>query len=165
MNTSDSVRFRAREAPVAAPDYIVDEVRRLSSASGEAFVVTPEPIEGTELFAVYATDHWLPAKYTRDKALFGFRVPGNLPLACPEDSFFLAPDDIQLVTADPVRKSQDLNRAGKTTGILKGSALGDISVLVFSWHLWNKGIWDRNKHTLLDHYQHCLRRFEQPEHD
>ena len=150
---------------MAAPDYIVDEVKRLSEASGEAFEVSPNPIAGTELYALYASDHWLPARYTRNKGILGFRVPANLPLGCPEDSFFIAPDDLQLVIADPVRNSRDIHRAGKTPGILTGSALGDISVLVFSWHIWNKVQWDRGRHTLLDHYQHCLRRFEQPEHD
>lgn len=153
------------EVPVVAPDNLVEEVRRLNKVSGEAFVVSPNPITGTELYAVYATDHWLPPRYTRNKGILGFRVPANLPNGCPEDSFFIAPDDLQLVVADPVRKSRDINRAGKTAGILRGSDLGDISVLVFSWHIWNKVPWERGRHNLLDHYQHCLRRFEQPEHD
>jgi hypothetical protein len=128
-------------------------------------MVTEHSVDGTELHVLYVAEHSLPAKYSRSHGLFGFRAPAIFPMGCPEDSFFLAPDDLQLVTADPVRNSHDLNRAGKAAGMLKGTELGDISVLVFSWHLWNKVPWDRNKHTLLDHYRHCLRRLEQPEHD
>jgi hypothetical protein len=113
----------------------------------------------------YAPDHPFPERYTLGRGTLGFRVPGNLPDAAPEDSFFIAPATVKLRAADPVRNSCDLHRAGADPNYLQGVIPVEGPVLVFSWHIWNKGIWNRRKHTLIDHYAHCLRRFEQPEHD
>ncbi len=151
---------------MVAPDFLIQEVKRLKLVSGQDFILSSNPIEGTAgMYGVYADGHPLPDRYTRTKGLLGFRIPSNLPDAQPEDCFFIAPDDILLVEADPKRNSHELHRAGRSPGFMKGSALGEMSVLVFSWHLWDRRPWDRNKHTLIDHYHHCLRRFEQPEHD
>jgi hypothetical protein len=140
-------------------------VEKLSESSGHLFRTTPNPVEGTSLYVVYTENHPYPDKYSVSQGTFGFRVPHNFPDACPEDAFFIRPHDIALKVADPVRGNTKLNRAEASTGIVKGTELGTDPVLVFSWHLWNKGIWNRNKHTLIDHYTHCLRRFDEPEHD
>ena len=148
-----------------APCEIADAVKALRSRTGEEFLLSENSVEGTELHVVYAKEHQLPERYSQTKGMFGFRVPLRFPNACPEDCFFLVPDTIKLVDEDPVRRSKDINRAGVTQNFLKGSGLDNVPVLVFSWHLWNKVSWDRNKHNLVDHYLHCLRRFEQEEHD
>lgn len=149
---------------MTAPEHLVDAVKDLAEASRQAFQVTDSMVTNTQLYVVYAPDHWLPDKYTRTEGTFGFRVGDGYPESCPEDAFFIYPADIKLVAPDPVRRNTDLNRAAAQTGILTGTDLGDVSVLVFSWHLWNQaGKWKRGKHTLIDHYTHCLRRFDQTE--
>jgi hypothetical protein len=150
---------------VPAPDSIRKAVEELSKASGHLFQVTDAPVDGTALYVVYARDHSFPEQYSVRRGTLGFRVPQNIPDACPEDAFFIQPHQIKLKTPDPVRHSTDIHRAGATADFLKGTEIGTEPALVFSWHLWNKGIWNRNKHTLIDHYTHCLRRFDEPEHD
>lgn len=151
---------------MAAPEEIVKAVAELAEKSGHKFAVTAVPVDGTQLYVVYAADHPFPDRYTVVSGMLGFRVSSNLPDACPEDSFFLSPDTVKLKQPDPVRNSTDIHRASSTQGFLKGTELGDARVLVFSWHVWNRpGAWNRKKHTLMDHYTHCLRRFEEPEHD
>ena len=150
---------------MAIPNALATAVAQLRETAGEEFQVTEKAVEGTELHVVYVCDHPLPARYSNRIAMLGFRVPSRFPDACPEDSFFLVPCEIKLVEPDSARNSTDLNRAGRTEGVLKGTELPDTPVLLFSWHLWNSVPWDRNKHTLMDHYRHCLRRFEQNEHD
>jgi hypothetical protein len=151
------------EAPVAAPDELRQAVASLSIHSGHTFAISERPVPGTTLYVVYATDHPLPKHYTRERATLGFRVPDNWPDAAPEDSFFLFPGDIKLSAPDPVRNTIDINRAAANSEHIQG--VMDGPALVFSWHLWNKVAWNRRKHTLVDHYSHCLRRFEQIEHD
>ena len=148
-----------------APKELVAAVEDLCAKTGEKFEVTEKVVDGTEMHVVYVRNHPLPSRYSSASATFGFRVPFRFPDACPEDTFFIFPHEIKLVEEDPIRKSKDIHRAGKADNVLKGTELADVPVLIFSWHLWNKVPWDRNKHTLVDHYQHCLRRFEQPEHD
>jgi len=150
---------------VPAPDLIGEAVDNLSKASRHAFHVTDGPVAGTSLYVVYATDHPFRELYTLTQGTLGFRVPDNFPDACPEDSFFVQPHDVKLNAPDPVRKSIDLHRAGESPDFLKGTVLGERSALVFSWHLWNRRAWNTNTHTLLDHYTHCVRRFDEPEHD
>lgn len=149
-----------------APDPIQRAVAELSKASGHSFEVSDSPVDGTKLHVVYAKDHPFRDLYTVERGAFGFRVPENYPDACPDDSFFIQPSDVKLKTSDTVRNSVDIHRAG-VNGLefLKGTELGAIPALVFSWHLWNTVAWNRSKHTLTDHYTHCLRRFDQPEHD
>jgi len=114
---------------------------------------------------VYAVNHPLPERYTVNSATLGFRVPENFPDAAPEDSFFIQVPAIELVQADTVRQTKVVNRLNATDGFLTGTSLADHRTWVFSWHLWEKSAWNRRKHKLLDHYLHCLRRFEAPEHD
>jgi len=147
------------------PAEIRSAVAALSEKSGHDFRVTDAPVEGTSLYVVYATAHPMPAHYTAETAMLGFRVPSNYPDACPEDSFFIQPITIKLKTADEKRNSTDIHRASVTDSFLKGSGLENAAVLLFSWHLWDRAPWDRRKHTLFDHYTHSIRRFEQPEHD
>jgi hypothetical protein len=128
------------------------------------FEVTRGPVNSTQLFVVYAAGHALPERYTASTGTLGFRVPATFPDAGPEDSFFLQPADLKLKLVDPSRNSCDVHRAGVNGDLLVGTELTG-SVLVFSWHLWNKVPWDRRRHTLVDHYRHCLRRFDEPEHD
>lgn len=166
MNTSASELSATRAAPVATPDLIRRAVTDLSKASGHPFRVSSDPVDGTKMYVVYASEHPFRELYTAGHGVFGFRVPDNYPDACPEDSFFIQPHDVKLKTPDTTRNSIDANRTG-AAGLeyLKGTELRDKQALVFSWHLWNRVTWDRNKHTLIDHYTHCIRRFEQPEHD
>ncbi len=147
------------------PEALAAAIEALRTTTGENFQVTERPVDGTEMHVVYLRNHTLPTHYSSRNGLFGFRVPARFPDACPEDCFFLVPWDIKLAEQDPVRKSTDPNRAGKAENLLKGTELDDVPVLMFSWHLWNTVPWDRNKHTLMDHYRHCLRRFDQSEHD
>ena len=90
-------------------------------------------------------------------------MPGMYADASPEDAFFITPATITLVTPDPVRNSVELNRASSTPGFVPPSVFEGGPVLVFSWHLWDRSPWRPRTHTLIDHYTHCLRRFEQPE--
>jgi hypothetical protein len=153
----------AKEDRVPAPDHLIEAVAELARETGEAFRISEGVVRGTEMYLVTAPDHRLPARYTRETAMLGFRVPSSFPDAAPEDCFFLWPADIKLATADPVRHSVDINRAGADSNIANGILEGP--VLNFSWHLWNKVPWERRKHTLMDHYLHVLRRFEMQEHD
>ena len=128
--------------------------------------MTEQVVTGTAMHVVYANDHSIPERYTRRVVTIGFRVPSNFPEAAPEDCFFIQPSDVKLCSPDTERKSCDLNRASvNESDFLKGTDLVSLSALVFSWHLWNKKAWDRRSHTLVDHYRHCLRRFEFQEHD
>src|SRR5207249_4450709 len=137
----------------------------LAQQAGHAFHVSDQPVPGTNLYVVYAPDHPMPAHYAAEKGALGFRVPGNYPDAGPEDTFFIAPATVKLREPDPVRGSTDINRASADGNHIQKVVPVDGPVLVFSWHLWNKAAWQRRKHTLMDHYMHCLRRWEQPEHD
>lgn len=163
MNTSGFERFRITEGPVPASEELARAVDDLSERSGHAFQISPQAVSGTNLYVVHTNDHEFRAAYTVERGILGFRVPGNFPDAGPEDSFFIAPADTKLRIADSVRNSMDVNRAGRAEGYVAGSALGNIPVLVFSWHLWNAVAWNRKKHTLMDHYTHCIRRFEMAE--
>jgi hypothetical protein len=162
---NDSEQFQAKGDPVAAPDDLVEAVAELSNKSGHEFRISESPVEGTDMFVVYAVDHPLSAQYTVASGIFGFRVPRQFPNAGPEDSFFIQPHDVKLKQADPARNSTDVHRASSVPDFLKGTELGGSPGLAFSWHLWNTVPWNRNKHTLVDHYGHCVRRFEKPEHD
>lgn len=146
-------------------DAILAAVKDLSEKSGLDFSVTETVVEGTELYVVYATNHPFPDVYTVAAGVLGFRVPHNFPDAQPEDSFFIQPDTVKLKTADQKRNSVDIHRAAPDQNLLKGTPLGSGPALLFSWHIWNKVAWKRGKHTLADHYFHCVKRFEQPEHD
>jgi hypothetical protein len=148
---------------VAASEELASAVADLSERSGHAFQISPQVVPGTNLYVVHTNDHDFRAAYTVERGVLGFRVPGNFPDAGPEDNFFIAPVDTKLRSADAVRNSIDLNRAGRAEGYVTGSALGTMRVLVFSWHLWNAVPWNRKKHTLMDHYTHCIRRFEMAE--
>ena len=138
-------------------------VADLSERSGHAFQISPQVVPGTNLYVVHTHDHEFRTSYTVERGVLGFRVPATFPDAGPEDSFFIGPADTKLRIADSVRKSIDLNRAGRAEGHVAGSALGNAPVLVFSWHLWNTVPWNRKKHTLMDHYTHCIRRFDMAE--
>ena len=138
-------------------------VEALSAKSGYPFQISAEPVPGTSLFVVHTDDHPFRAEYTVLRGVLGFRTPSNFPDAAPEDSFFIAPAEVKLVRPDAARNSVDLNRAGRTENFVSGSALGSIPVLVFSWHLWDRVAWNRRTHTLVDHYAHCIRRFEHAE--
>ena len=142
-----------------------DAVRELSEQSGHPFSISPRPVTGTSLFVIHTDNQPFRPGYTMPSGVFGFRVPFNFPDAGPEDSFFIGPVEIKLRSPDPVRCSIELHRASKVEGFVAESALGNVPVLIFSWHLWNKTPWNRRKHKLLDHYTHCIRRFELPEHD
>lgn len=149
---------------MGVPSVLAEAVASLSVASGYPFTVSEDVVSGTQLYVVYTESHAFPDRYTIRKGALGFRVPSNYRDASPEDTFFVAPPTIKLVVPDPVRSSVDLNRASPTDGFLPPSVLGGGRVLVFSWHLWDRSPWRPRTHTLLDHYTHCLRRFEQPEH-
>ena len=146
-------------------DLLLQAVEELSEKSGHRFHISPEPVPNTNLYLVHTEDHPFRPEYTIRTGVFGFRVPFNFPDAAPEDSFFIAPSETKLREADAVRSSIDLNRAGRAEGYVTGSLLGGMPVLVFSWHLWDRVQWNRRKNTLIDHYTHCVRRFEQAEHD
>ena len=144
-------------------DELLKAVEALSEKSGYRFQISDEPVPGTSLFVVHTDDHAFRPEYTVLRGILGFRAPSNFPDAAPEDSFFIAPAEVKLVRPDAVRNNIDLNRAGRTENFVSGSALGNIPVLVFSWHLWDRVAWNRRTHTLVDHYAHCVRRFEHPE--
>ncbi len=163
---SVSALYRIMEAPVQKPsDLLVRAVAELSARSGHTFQISPEPVPGTNLFVAHTDNHEYRPEYTITSGPLGFSVPFNFPDAAPEDSFFITAVNAKLKIADPLRNSTDLNRAGRSDGYVTGSLLGNVSVLIFSWHLWNTVPWDRRKHTLFDHYTHCIRRFDVPEHD
>lgn len=163
---SASARYQTRVGQVTVPDRLLRAVSELSGATGVNFAVTEHPVTGTQLHVVYANDHSLPERYSLDRGTFAFRVPATYPDAGPEDAFILATAiPLKLKEADPVRNSIDVNRTSAGTGLLAGTPIREQHTLVFSWHLWNRVAWDRNRHTLIDHYTHCIRRFEQPEHD
>lgn len=140
-------------------------VQELSERSGYIFQISPQPVPNTNLFVVHTDTHPFRPEYTIPSGVLGFRVPFNFPDAAPEDCFFIAPTETKLAVADPVRNSFELNRTGHACNFVSGSVLGEMPVLVFSWHLWNRVQWNRRRHTLVDHYTHCIRRFELPEHD
>lgn len=146
-------------------EVLLEAVKDLSARSGHTFQISPTPVPGTQLFVVHTQEHEYRPEYTLPSGGLGFRVPFNFPDAAPEDSFFITAIDTKLKVPDPVRKSADLNRVGRADAHVNGSNLGIIPVLVFSWHLWNTVPWDRRKHSLFDHYAHCIRRFEVAEHD
>lgn len=150
---------------MAVPDPLLAGISELSEESGHRFEITDNPVEGTDLYVVYVESHPFPASYTVASGVLGFRVPRNFPDACPEDAFFIQPHTVKLREPDTVRQSIDIHRASSNGDFLKGTKLGGEPALVFSWHIWNKVIWNRNRHTLVDHYTHCLRRFDSPEHD
>lgn len=147
------------------PEEILKAVLKLSEDTGLVFEVLDVPVQGTNLYVVFVTNHPFPDRYTVSSGVLGFRVPNNFPNACPEDCFFIQPHDTKLREPDKTRNSTDIHRASKSDDFLKGTKFGNSSVLVFSWHIWNTLVWDRKKHSLSDHYFHCLRRFEVPEHD
>lgn len=151
--------------PVRPSDELLKAVGELTRKSGHPFEVSLEPVPGTSMFVIHTPDHAFRSEYTVTKGVLGFRAPSNFPDAAPEDSFFIMPIDVRLVRPDPVRNSTDLNRASRADSVVTGSDLGNVPVLLFSWHLWNTAKWNRRTHTLVDHYTHCIRRFEQPEHD
>lgn len=153
------------EVPVQPSEILLQAVADLSARSGHAFHVSPQPVPRTNLFVVHTDHHDYRAEYTVTSGALGFRIPFNFPDAAPEDSFFITVVDTKLRTPDPVRNSVDLHRAGRADSFVTGSTLGNVPVLVFSWHLWNSVPWDRRKFTLFDHYTHCIRRFEMAEHD
>jgi hypothetical protein len=154
------------EGPVTRPsDVLIQAVAKLSEESGRTFKISDEPVPNTQLFVVHTENHEFRPEYTVVSGTLGFRVPFNFPDAAPEDSFFIIPADLKLHVADSVRQSTDLNRVGRTDNFVVGSELANVQVLVFSWHLWDRTPWDRRRNTLMDHYTHCVRRFERPEHD
>lgn len=144
-------------------EELLKAVEALSEKSGYGFQISGEPVPGTSLFVVHTVDHPFRPEYTIPRGVLGFRAPFNFPDAAPEDSFFIAPVDLKLIRPDVTRNSIDLNRAARTENFVAGSALGNMPVLLFSWHLWDHVAWNRRTHTLVDHYTHCVRRFEQPE--
>lgn len=148
---------------MSASEELLRAVADLSERSGHAFEISPQVVPGTNLYVVHTNGHEFRPAYTVERGILGFRVPGSFPDAGPEDSFFIAPADTKLRGADAVRNSIDLNRAGRAEGYVAGSVFGNMPVLVFSWHLWNAVPWNRHKHTLMDHYTHCIRRFEMAE--
>jgi len=154
------------EARVQEPSELLREaVAELSARSGLEFQISPEPVPDTNIFVVHTLNHEYRPEYTIASGPLGFRVPFNFPDAAPEDCFFITAVEAKLKIPDSVRGNADLHRVGRTDGYVAGSTLGNIPVLIFSWHLWNTVRWERRKHTLFDHYTHCIRRFEQPEHD
>jgi hypothetical protein len=153
-------------ARVPAPEHLKAAVDALSSATGIEFAITDHVVTGTQLHAVYARQHSLPERYNQTTGVLGFRIPMNYPDASPEDCFFLQTSDpLKLASPDPTRNSTDVYRASLTPDFLKGTVLADHPALVFSWHLWDRSPWNRRQNTLIDHYTHCLRRFDGPEHD
>lgn len=156
-------RSRTTGGPVQPSDELLKAVVSLAEKSGHAFQISPQPVPGTSLFVVHSPNHPFRPEYTVTQGVFGFRVPFNFPDAAPEDSFFIIPADVKLVRPDPTRNSIDLNRASRAENFVTGSVLGNVPVLLFSWHLWDRVPWNRRTHTLVDHYGHCFRRFGQPE--
>jgi hypothetical protein len=122
-------------------------------------------VPGTGLHIVYTEEHEFPERYTVRKGGLGFRVARNYPDAAPEDNFFITPSTIQLAAPDPQRNSTSIHRASASQGLLPRSVFDGGEVLIFSWHLWDRFGWRPRTHTLVDHYTHCTRRLEQPEHD
>jgi hypothetical protein len=153
------------EGLVQPSDQLLQAVKELTEKSGHPFQISAQPVPGTSLFVVHTPDHAFRSEYTVTRGVLGFRSPINFPDAGPDDSFFIMPFDVKLLSEDAVRKNTDLNRASRADNFVTGSALGNAPVLLFSWHLWEKTKWNRRVHTLVDHYTHCIRRFEQPEHD
>lgn len=147
-----------------ASDALKAAVTDLRSVTGLDWRLSEEPVPGTSLHVVYVEGHEMPARYDNSTATLGFRVPATFPDAGPEDAFFLAPATLRLREDEPARGSKDINRAGAAAGHCNGVLAGNPTCLVFSWHLWDRVPWDRRKNTLIDHYTHCLRRFDQPEH-
>ena len=148
------------------PEELKTAVASLSEATGIEFAVTDDVVPGTRLYVVYSPQHELPDRYNQATGVLGFRVPANYPDVSPEDAFFLqTAEPLKLASPEPSRRSTEIHRASMNGEVLKGTVLSDRAALVFSWHLWNHVRWDRRKHTLIDHYNHCLRRFEQSEHD
>jgi hypothetical protein len=76
---SVSEPFPTREDPVAAPEEIVKAVAELAEKSGHKFAVTAVPVDGTQLYVVYAADHPFPDRYTVVSGMLGFRVSSNRP--------------------------------------------------------------------------------------
>jgi hypothetical protein len=153
------------EVRVPPSDDLLKAVADLGERSGYAFQISPEVVPGTNLFVVHTVDHPFRPEYTVTSGVLGFRVPANFPDAAPEDSFFIMPITVKLVKSDAARNSIDLNRASRADNLVLRSALDAAPVLLLSWHLWDRAPWNRRIHTLVDHYNHCTRRFEQPEHD
>lgn len=151
------------EVLVEPSELLLRAVADLERKSGYRFSISPTPVPGTALFVVHTAEHPFRAEYTTKSGVLGFRVPVTFPDAGPEDAFFIAPADVKLLQSDRVRNSFELNRASRADNSVAGSVLGNIPVLLFSWHLWNTLRWNRRTHTLMDHYTHCIRRFEQPE--
>jgi hypothetical protein len=162
---SASALSRTLEVPVQPGETLKMAVDELSQKSGCQFLISEEPVPGTSVYVVHTSDHPFRPEYTVQSGILGFRVPSNFPDASPEDAFFIAPATVKLQQPDASRNSIDINRAGVVAGYVNGSALGEISVLVFSWHLWDRRPWNRRINTLVDHYTHSIRRFEMPEHD
>jgi hypothetical protein len=150
---------------VTVPDHLKVAVAELAQVTGIAFSISAEVVTGTQLYVVYSLAHPLPDRYSAESGTFGFRVPTNFPDANPEDSFFVVAPSLKLREPDPVRNNIDIHRASQSSDFFKGTELDGQLALVFSWHLWDRSSWNRRKHTLLDHYTHCVRRFDQPEHD
>ena len=149
-----------------APEELKTAVAALSKLVGVEFAVTDDVVAGTQLYVVYSLEHELPDRYNQPTGVLGFRVPSNYPDVSPEDVFFLqTAEPLKLGAPDAIRNSADLHRASVNGDFLTGTVLSNRPALVFSWHLWDRSPWNRRKHTLVDHYNHCLRRFEQPEHD
>jgi hypothetical protein len=146
--------------PTEALRRAVDELREQTSLDWQ---LSDGVVAGTSLHVVYVKDHDMPGHYGAPTATLGFRVPTNCPDGQPEDAFFLLPANLELRETEPTRSSKAINRAASTPNVLQGVFPDNPNCLVFSWHLWNTVPWDRRKNTLLDHYGHCLRRFEQPE--
>jgi hypothetical protein len=153
------------EVQVPPSEDLLKAVADLGERSGYVFQISPEVVPGTNLFVVHTEDHPFRREYTVTSGVLGFRVPSNFPDAAPEDSFFITPITIRLVKPDASRNSIDLNRASRADNLVLRSALDAAPVLLFSWHLWDRAPWNRRVHTLVDHYNHCIRRFEHPEHD
>jgi hypothetical protein len=153
------------EVRVPPSDDLLKAVADLGERSGYVFQISPEVVPGTNLFVIHTVDHPFRPEYTDTSGTLGFRVPANFPDAAPEDSFFIMPITVKLVKPDAARNSIDLNRASRADNLVLRSALDAAPVLLFSWHLWDRAPWNRRIHTLVDHYNHCIRRFEQPEHD
>ena len=145
------------------PSSLLDGLSELRAATGRDWQISQEPVPGTGLYVVHAA-HEFPKHYTVEVGQLGFRVPSNFPDAGPEDCFFISPAKVKLREANKNRGTSDIHRAGENPGYA-GPIPGLESVLVFSWHLWNKTAWNRRKNRLSDHYFHCLRRFEQAEND
>lgn len=157
--------FLTTEVQVLPSNDLLNAVADLQERSGYVFQISPEVVPGTSLFVVHTVDHPFRPEYTIRSGVLGFRVPSNFPDAAPEDSFFITPITVKLVSLDPMRNSADLHRASRADSFVLGSTLGAVPVLLFSWHLWDRAPWNRRTHTLFDHYNHCIRRFEQPERD